>query len=503
MPAKSTESLIEDGRKALARAETAGRTFATYDRDAVMRVVRAVTTAAEANAERLAYAAVEETGFGVAADKITKNLAIARDFIPEYAHLDFCGHRADAAAKILSVPKPAGVVFAVLPSTGPVAALYFKVLCAMLTRNAIVLSPHPAAAKTGVDAAQVLADAATGAGAPADVIQVLPHPSIPLVEAMMGDERTKLVIATGGAGVVRTAYHSGTPAIGVGPGNPPVIVDDTADLTNAAASIVRSKAFDNSILCTAESVLFVVDSVADDLKRRLQREGAYLCNSSETDRVRDLVYPRGAFDPAVVGRFATELARFASVRVPTSTRLLVTPIARIHDGESLTHEKLCPVLALRRVPSFEAAVREAKELVDIVGVGHSAVIHTDIPQRVLDFAGELPVHRITVNAPGSVGNAGIGTGLPLTMSVGTGFIGGCSTADNLNPEHFVQWSRTTYASDSAVRFPDFTGLRLNQHDGTGNPSPAAGISEERLQALIREDLRKIVLEELRELMAAH
>src|SRR4051812_36234665 len=222
------DPMIEEGRTTLERAEVAGRMFADYDRGQVMRIVRAVAAAAEENAERLAHDAVRETGFGVVADKVKKNLTFARQFESEYGHLDFCGHRVDVEAKVVSVPKPPGVVLAVIPSTSPVAALYFKVLCAMLTRNAVVVSPHPLAARTGVEATRALAAAATSAGAPADVIQVLPKPTIPLVEAMMADKHTKLVLATGGGPVVQAAYRSGTPAIGVGPGNPPVVVDETA-----------------------------------------------------------------------------------------------------------------------------------------------------------------------------------------------------------------------------------------------------------------------------------
>jgi acyl-CoA reductase-like NAD-dependent aldehyde dehydrogenase len=493
--------MIEEGRKALERAEIAGRAFADYNREQVMRIVRAVAAAAEENAERLAQEAVRETGLGVVADKVTKNLAIARQFVSEYGHLDFCGHRVDVEAKVVSVPKPPGVVLAVIPSTSPVAALYFKVLCAMLTRNAVVVSPHPLAAQTGVEATRVLAAAATSAGAPADVIQVLPKPTIPLVEAMMADKRTKLVLATGGGPVVQAAYRSGTPAIGVGPGNPPVVVDETADLANAAASIVDSKVFDHSVLCTAESVLFQIGSVASTLQAHLEQNGAYVCSPAETQKIRSFMYPGGKFNTKVVGRSAADIARGASIRVPQTARILVTPIDRVAEDEPLTHEKLSPVLAMRTVSDFAQAIREARALVGIVGIGHSAVIHSQDPQRVLDFSTALPVHRITVNTAGSLGNAGIGTGLPITMSVGTGFVGGSSSAENLSPEHFVQWSRTAYSSNPSVPFPDFSHLQARVAASGRSLNGATGdISADQMQALIREDLRRIVLEELRDLI---
>jgi acyl-CoA reductase-like NAD-dependent aldehyde dehydrogenase len=467
----------------------------------VHRIVRAVAAAAEEHAERLGHEAVKETGFGVAADKVTKNQMIVRGFMKEYGNDDYCGHRVDSVAKIVEVPKPAGVIFALTPSTAPVATAYFKVLAAMLTRNAIVISPHPAAANVTAEAARVLGEAATAAGAPRHAIQVLAKPTIPVVEALMGDERTKLVVATGGGAVVRAAYRSGTPALGVGPGNPPVVVDETADLAQAAAKIVNSKAFDNSVNCTAESVLFAVASIVGTLRGHLERNDAYICDEAETQKIRDYAYPGGNFNAKVVGRTALDVARGAGVRVPQGTRILVAPIDRIADDEPLTHEKLCPVLAMRVVPDFSEALHEADALVRIVGVGHSAVIHTTDPQRILDYATALPVHRIAVNTEGSLGNAGWTSNTPLTMSVGTGFIGGSSTADNVTPGHLVQWSRTTYAADSSEPFPDFTRLRArNLQSVTGADNLAGNLSDEQIRTFIRDDLRRIVLEELRDLI---
>lgn len=500
MAVASSDPMIEAGRQMLERAEVAARSFATYDRPAVMRIVRAVAGAAERNAQRLAHEAIRETGFGNEPDKVEKNLAVARGFVEEYGAIDYCGHRVDGESRVLSVPKPAGVVLGVTPSTSPVAAIYLKVLCALLTRNAIVISPHPSAVQTGIETARVLAEAAEAAGAPEGAVQIVPKPTIPLVESMMADPRTRLVIATGGGAVVKAAYRSGTPAIGVGPGNPPVVVDETADLANAAKSIVNSKSFDNSVLCTAESVLFAVRSIESGLRRQLESNGAYICSDRETQRVRDYVYPRGKFDSGVVGRSAVDIARGAGVRVPSDTRVLVAPFEQVVNDEPLTHEKLCPVLGMRVVSDFDEALREAKALVEIVGIGHSAAIHSDDPQRVLDFGTALPVHRVSVNVPASLGGAGIGTGLPMTMSVGTGFVGGSSSGENLNPDHFVQWSRSAYSVDPAVRVPDFSGL---QSRGRVSEPPSTLVSESDIGPHIREDLRRIVLEELQHLIGAH
>ena len=435
------------------------------------------------------------------ADKVSKNQMIAGKFLEQYGGVDYCAHRVDASAGLLLTPRPAGVVLAITPATSPVAAVYFKVLCALLTRNAVVVSPHPSLAGTCADATRLLASAAAAAGAPADIVQVIERPTIPLVEALMADECTNLILATGGGAVVRAAYSSGNPAIGVGPGNPPVIVDETADLRNAAECIVESKRFDSSVLCTAESVLYAVDSIAAPLLDKLREAGAHICTSREALRIREFVYPGGNLNTKAVGRSAVSLAADAGITVSPRTKLLVASIERTVSEEPLTHEKLCPLLAFEEVPDFATALREARALVDIVGLGHSAVIHTAKPQRVLDLSVGMPVHRITVNAPGSLGNAGFGTGLPMTMSVGTGFVGGSSSGDNLSPEHLVQWCRTAYA-DSAV-FPDFTSMRPSLPTPVSH-SASLGPIEQRDSSdavgAIREELRRLVLEELHNLI---
>lgn len=500
--------LPREAEELLAAAERAAAEFVDYDRDRVARIVEAVATAALEQAEPLAVRAVEETGFGVVADKILKNQTIAKTFLEDYAEADYCGQRSDAVGRMLLVPRPAGVVLGITPSTSPVAAVCFKVLCALLTRNAIVISPHPGAKRVCTDTALMLARAAEQAGAPRGAVQVLPEPSIPVVEAMMADPRVKLVIATGGGAVVRAAYRSGTPAIGVGPGNAPVVVDETADLKQVAEKLVRSKTYDNGVLCTTESVLIAVEAIAPRLLTLLKARGVHLCSPEETRRVRDHVYPGGRFNTKVVGRDATVIAADAGVDVPANTRILLTPIDSVRSEEPLTHEKLSPVIAFRTVPDFATAVAEARAILDAAGLGHSAAIHSEDPQRVLDYSFALPVHRIAVNVPASLGNAGIGTHLPVSMSLGTGYIGGSSSSENLNPEHFVQWSRAAYSTNIFDRFPDFDGLersaprtsasRAVQEGSASAPAMPAEIE----RVLDRDGLRRIVLEELRDLIGA-
>ncbi|MET3936981.1 aldehyde dehydrogenase family protein [Arthrobacter sp. OAP107] len=476
----------------LDRARSAAKAFSVFDRPKVDRIVRAVAEVAHQNSRQLAQKAADETGFGVFEDKVAKNEGLSAGFMREYGNLDLVSHRTDSEKKLVLDPIPAGVIFAVTPSTSPVANLYFKVLSSLLTRNAIVISPHPAAVKTSIEAARILSRAATDAGAPEGAIQILEEPSVPLVEAVMGDARVNLILATGGGAVVQAAYRSGTPAIGVGPGNAPVVVDDTANLEQAADEICASKAFDNSVLCTAESVLIMVEPIASRMKELLVRRGAYLCRPDETRRLRAYMYPSGKFNTEVVGRPAREIAKKAGISVPENTQLLLATIDSIRDDEPFTHEKLSPVLAVITVEDFEQALTAAASLVDIVGVGHSAVIHSEDPQHVLDYSHRIPVHRVAVNIGGSLGNAGIGTGLPLTMSIGTGFVGGSSLDENLSPERFVQWKRTAYPV--GAKFPEFSSLQPTPATGSSVPGIALG------DDAVREELRRLIVEELRGLV---
>ena len=310
-----------------------------------------------------------------------KNVACSTGIAEHYAGHDYVTPRLDPEAKIVEIPRPAGVVLALTPSTNPVATVFFKALLALMTRNVVVLSPHPLAKECCADAARTLAAAAVSAGAPDGVIQVVDEPSVPLIDTLMTDERTSVIVATGGVPVVRAAYSSGNPAIGVGPGNVPVLVDATADLPKAALRIVDSKSFDNSILCTNESVLIVQEQVAAALVRQLRRAGAYLLEPAERDKVSALLFPAGRFDIRFVGKDATWIAAQAGVKVPATTRVLLAPFDLVVPEEPLAHEKLCPVLGLVRVPSARRGIDAARAVLRLSGRGHSAAIHSRDPKR--------------------------------------------------------------------------------------------------------------------------
>lgn len=449
---------MTDAGHLLERARWAAAAYAEYDRDSVAAIVEAVAEAGHREAERFAAAAVAETGMGVVADKIVKNRACSRGIVEYYRGEDYVSPRIDPVRKIVEIPRPAGVVLALTPTTNPVATVYFKVILALMTRNAVVVAPHPRARQCSADAARVLADAAVAAGAPDGIVAVIDEPSIPLIESLMGDERTDVIVATGGTGVVRAAYSSGNPALGVGPGNVPVFVEAGADIEAAARRIVDSKAFDNSVLCTNESVLIVEESVAAALGSALTRNGAHILAADAADRLREYMFPGGTLNTEVVGRDAAWIAERAGIRVTPKTRLLIAPFADVITEESFTHEKLCPVLGMTTVPDAARGIRAARAVVRIAGAGHSAAIHSENPNLIADFAAQVPVLRVSVNVGNSTGSSGLGTNLAPSMTIGTGFVGRSSIGENLQPENLLDWTRIAYNSDAGVPMPSFAGV---------------------------------------------
>ncbi|MBV9445313.1 MAG: aldehyde dehydrogenase family protein [Streptosporangiaceae bacterium] len=496
---------VPRARAMLGRAEWAARSFATYDKPSVDRIVRAAAQAGAAKAREYAEWAVRETGFGVVEHKVIKNLACSTGLADHYAPDDYVTPRIDAAAKIVEIPRPAGIVFALTPSTNPVATVYFKTLLALMTRSVVVVSPHPMARECCASAARTIAAAAVEAGAPDGVIQVVDEPSVPLINALMTDERTDVIVATGGVPVVRAAYSSGTPAIGVGPGNVPVLVDETADLAKAAKRIVDSKSFDNSVLCTNESVLIVTERAAPALLRHLKSNGAHLLTPAERDKLVPMLFHDSRFNIEFVGRDASWIADRAGIRVPPRTRVLLAPFDLVVPEEPLAHEKLCPVLGLVQVRSAERGIAAARAVLRLSGRGHSAAIHSADPRTIMDYAASAEVLRVAVNAGSSLGSSGLETNLAPSMTIGTGFFGRSSVAENLHPRHLVQWTRLAYNRDPAEAFGDFTGVEPWQAPrGPVPPYPVPSNTFERTGGgstrhdvtSLREEIRRLVIEEL-------
>ncbi len=510
---------VPRGRAMLARAQWAARAFARYDAATVQRIVAAAAAAGAAHAEQLARDTVAETGFGVVEDKVRKNLACSTGLVQAYSGHDYVSLRVDADRGLVHVPRPAGVVLALTPSTNPVCTVFFTVLLALMTRNTAVLCPHPLAKRVCSRAAALMAEAAVAAGAPDGCVQWVDEPTIPLLDALMTDPRTDLVLATGGTAVVRAAYRSGTPALGVGPGNAPVLVDATADLARAARCIVESKSFDNSVLCTNESVLVAEQAIGAELTRHLVRAGAHLLTADECDRLRAAMFPAGRFDPSYVGRDAATIAARFGVRVPARTRVLLAPFDLAVPEEVLAQEKLCPVLGVVTAATAARGIDVARAVLRISGAGHSAAIHSTDPRTILDFGAAVQVLRVSVNAGASLGGAGLETNLALSMTIGTGFFGGSSLGSNLEPRHLVDHTTLAWSTEAGQQLPRMDGLdawsapgpatpayplasndpgALNLLPDNGSVRPSAPIDAE--AAGLREEIRRLIVEELRQIV---
>lgn len=484
----------------ISRAHWAVRQFGKANRETVLKVAEAVARAGHAQAGHYADWAVRETGFGVVEHKKLKNELSTLPLLDYYRDLDLVSPRILPDAKMVELPKPAGVVFALTPATNPIATLYYKAMLAILSRNAIVFSPHPAARECSVAAAKTLADAAEAAGAPVGLIQCIEQPSVPLVQEVMASDKVAVIMATGGGPMVRAAYSSGNPAMGVGPGNAVAYVDPSAKVDATAKRLVDSKSFDNSVLCTNESVVLTLDANRANMERALRSAGAHLCNEADTDKLRAYLFTDHGFNVAAIGKSATWIADKAGIRVNPSARILVPVLSAPGQDDLLLREKLCPVLTLASAVDFQQAMTIAAQILKRGG-GHSAAFHGEAPDRLLQFANALPVYRVVVNAPCSQGAAGFATHLPPSFMIGTGFAGRSSVGENVGPQHLVHWTRIAYNSDASVPFEHFDlsvlDSKLPNRPAQAHAAPRAPIAPSALEGSDRDMLRQLILEELR------
>ncbi|MFB9148793.1 aldehyde dehydrogenase family protein [Roseovarius ramblicola] len=491
---------LSRARMKVGRAAWAARYYKEFSRDAVIAIAEAVARAGYEKSVQFAEEAVSETGFGVAEHKALKNRLCTHELLDYYRNLDLVTPRVDEARKIIELPKPAGVVFALAPATNPVATVYYKAMLAILSRNAIVMSPHPAAKAVSAAAAHHLAQAAEAAGAPAGLIQCVEEPSIPLVQDIMSSDRINVILATGGTAMVRAAYSSGNPAMGVGPGNAVAYIDPSARVDAAARCLVESKAFDNSVLCTNESVAVTLETNRGNMERALRSAGAHVCNEADTARLRDYLFTGTGFNVDAVGKSAVWIAKQAGLRVSPSTKVLVPVVASPGQDDLLFREKLCPVLTLTAATDFPQALTFAKHTARR-GAGHSAAFHGEDNERLVAFSQGVPVYRVVVNAPCSQGAAGFATHLPPSFTIGTGFAGRSSIGENLGPQHLVQWTRIAYAKDLPA---DLAGVDLSgvsaERPAARTPIAAPGPAGEAVSGDVsRDELRRLILEELRSL----
>ena len=432
---------LETLEAAFARVRRAQAVFATYSQEQVDRIFLAAATAANKARIPLAKMAVEETGMGVVEDKVIKNHYAAEYIYNAYKHTKTCGViEEDKAYGIMKIAEPIGVIAAVIPTTNPTSTAIFKTLLCLKTRNGIIISPHPRAKNSTIAAARIVLEAAVAAGAPEGIIDWIDVPSLDLTTTVMRE--SDLILATGGPGMVKSAYSSGKPALGVGPGNTPAIIDDSADILLAVNSIIHSKTFDNGMICASEQSVIAVDSVYAGVKAEFAARGCHFLQEDELRKVRKTILINGALNAKIVGQSAYTIAKLAGVSVPESTKILIGEVESVELSEEFAHEKLSPVLAMYRAADFNEALDKAERLVADGGYGHTASVYLNPvtqQEKLHDFAARMKTCRILVNTPSAQGGIGdlYNFKLAPSLTLGCGSWGGNSVSENVGVKHLL------------------------------------------------------------------
>src|SRR5579863_594685 len=437
---------IQEARRLVEQAAKAQEVLAQFSQEQTDAVVQAMAEAARRHAEPLARLAVEETTYGVVADKVEKNLFSARDVYAAIKSLKTAGIiREDPENGVVEVAVPAGVVAAIIPCTNPTSTAIFKALIALKGRNAIVMSPHPAAVRCIQETARVMAEAALAAGAPEGCLSCLSQPTMEATQDLMRHRSTAIILATGGAGLVRAAYSSGKPALGVGPGNVPAYIHSSADVPKAVGDIITGKSFDWGTICSSEQHMVVDKGVEQQVRLEAARQGGFFLNADQAAAVaRVLILPNFRVNGKMVGQSPERIAREAGFSVPPETRALIAPLDGIGRDHPLSAEKLSPVLSFMIVADWREGLNVCRRLLEFGGMGHTMSLHARDDQVVRSMALELPAFRLVVNSPAPHGSVGWTTNLTPSMSLGCGTPGGNITSDNISPMHLVNIKRLAY-----------------------------------------------------------
>jgi acetaldehyde dehydrogenase/alcohol dehydrogenase len=452
MPIANANDLMQK----MIELRNAQKIFATYTQAQVDEIFRQAAMAANNARIELAKMTVEETGMGIVEDKVIKNHFASEYIYNKYKDEKTCGIiERDESFGIAKVAEPVGIIAAIIPITNPTSTTIFKSLLALKTRNGIIFSPHPRAKKSTIAAARIALDAAVKAGAPEGIIAWIDEPSVELSQLVM--KESDMILATGGPGMVRAAYSSGKPAIGVGPGNTPVIIDETVDIKMAVSSILLSKTFDNGVICASEQAIIVMDQVYDKVKHEFEQRGAYILKENEIDKVRNAIVVDNVFNTAIVGQSACKIAKIAGVDVPKTVKVLIGEVQSVEKEEPFSHEKLSPILAMYRVSTFDEALNKAFRLIELGGFGHTSVLYTDqlkSRERIEQFGTVMKTGRTIINMPASHGAIGdiYNFKLAPSLTLGCGTWGGNSVSDNVGVKNLLNMKTVAERRENMLWF---------------------------------------------------
>ena len=453
---------IQEVRDLIAKAKEAQKVLATYSQDKVDKIIREIATACAGEAERLAKMAVEETGFGVWQDKVLKNLlgsTITYEYCKDMKTVGIIKECEECG--LMEVGVPMGIVAALIPSTNPTSTTMYKSIISIKAGNAIVISPHPNAKGCILETVKIIRDAITRAGAPADIVQSISLTTIDATNTLLKSRDIGVILATGGEAMVRAAYSSGNPAIGVGPGNGPAFIERTADIPLAVKRIFDSKTFDNGTICASEQSIVAEKCIKDKVVEEVKKQGGYFLNAEETKKLSGFILrANGTMNPKIVGKSAKVIADMAGFSIPEGTRVLVSEQTTVAKDNPYSREKLCPILAFYTEPSWEAACERCMQILYNEGVGHTMTIHSQDKNVIKEFALKKPVSRLLVNTPGALGGTGATTALAPALTLGCGAVGGSATSDNITPLNLINIRRVAY------------GIKELEEVRGSNPAPA-------------------------------
>ncbi len=432
---------VETLTKTLERVKNAQKEFSKYSQEQVDKIFQAAAIAANEARIPLAKMAVEETGMGIVEDKVIKNHYAAEYIYNKYKNEKTCGViYQDDSYGIKKIAEPVGIVAAVIPTTNPTSTAIFKTLIALKTRNGIIISPHPRAKKSTIEAAKTVLEAAVNAGAPEDIIAWIDVPSLELTNMLM--QSADIILATGGPGMVKSAYSSGKPALGVGAGNTPAVIDESANVILAVNSIIHSKTFDNGMICASEQSVIVSNKIYDQVRDEFIKRGCYILNPEETEKVRKTIIINGALNAKIVGQKAHAIAELAGINVPEDTKILIGEVESVDLSEEFAHEKLSPVLAMYKANSFEDALDKAYQLIEDGGLGHTSSLYVNTvtgKEKIEKFYSRMKTCRVLINTPSSQGGIGDLYNFKLTpsLTLGCGTWGGNSVSENVGIKHLI------------------------------------------------------------------
>src|SRR5687768_7423835 len=480
---------VQQARDLVEAAHRAQAEVAQFDQGKIDRICEAMAKAALREAARLGAMAVEETGFGIPVDKQEKNRFAAEDVWNYFRGLRTKGVVSESK-DVVEIASPRGVVAGIIPSTNPTSTAIFKILIAIKSRNAVVLSPHPSAAKCINETARVMREAGVKEGLPGDAIGCMTSATIEGTEALMKHKQTAVILATGGIGLVRAAYSSGKPAFGVGPGNVPVCIERTADVPKAVQDILTGKCFDNGTICASEQAVVCDAPIQQAVREQFKLQGAHFLSAAEADQLAKVVAtPQRSLNPAIVGKSVEVIAKMAGLTVPPGTRCLLADVGGVGRDYPLSMEKLSPILAFYVADGLAACAQLSQQVLGYGGMGHTAGIHTRSREAAVKFGSDMPASRITVNTPTTHGAIGFSTALLPSMTLGCGSWGGNVTSDNVSPLHLMDIKRVAFETRPVKSARPAVGVAAGvtapQPTGTKEPAlPAGKIDRHEIAAIV-------------------